>query len=64
MKILLEAKSKMTHPVLEFNKSQWLKQHVEFNTQKIITAEKKCGKDGKALYKVTNMLYTENQWET
>ena len=54
----------MTHLVLEFNKSQWLKQHVEFNTQKIITAEKKCGKDGKALYKVTNMLHTENQWET
>ena len=63
MKILLEAKLKKTPLVLEFNKSQWLKQHAEFNTQKRITAEKKCGKDGKALYKVTNMSYTENQWE-
>ena len=28
------------HRVLEFNQSQWLKQDVEFNTQKIIEAEK------------------------
>ena len=40
--------------VLEFNQSQWLKQYVEFNTQKRIEAEKNGGKDGKALYKLMN----------
>ena len=40
--------------VLEFNQSQWLKQCVEFNTQKIIEAEKNGDKDGKALCKLMN----------
>ena len=31
---------KKVHRVLEFNQSRWLKYHVEFNTQKIIEAEK------------------------
>ena len=37
----LGSKLKIIHRVLEFNHSQWLKQYVEFNTQKIIEAEKK-----------------------
>ena len=40
--------------VLEFNQSQWLKQYVEFNTQKRIEAEKNGDKYGKALCKLMN----------
>ena len=32
----LEFRLKKKHHVLEFNQSQWLKSHLEFNTQKII----------------------------
>ena len=32
---------------LEFNQSQWLKPYIEFNTKKIIEAEKNNDKDGK-----------------
>ena len=39
---------------MEFNQSQWLKQYVEFNTQKKIEAEKNGDKDGKVLYKLMN----------
>ena len=42
------------HCILKFNESQWLKPYIEFNTQKIIEAEKNNGKDGKALYKLMN----------
>ena len=38
LKIRIETKK--IYCVLEFNKSQWLKQYVEFNTQKRIEAEK------------------------
>ena len=43
----LGLKLKKIHHVLEFSYSQWLKQFVEFNTQKRIEAEKNGGKDGK-----------------
>ena len=49
------------HCVLEFNQSQWLKQYVEFNTQKRTEAEKNGDKDGKALYKLmNNTVYGKN----
>ena len=44
-KIRIEAKK--IYSVLEFIQSQWLKQHVEFNTQKRIEADKNGDKDGK-----------------
>ena len=52
----LGLKLKEIHPLLEFNKSQWLKQHVEFNTQKRIEAEKSNYKEGKALQKLMNTV--------
>ena len=36
----LGLKLKQIHSVLEFNRLQWLKPHVEFNTRKRIAAEK------------------------
>ena len=48
----LGLKLKKKHHVLEFNHSQWLKQYVNFNAQKIIEGEKNEDKDGKALYKL------------
>ena len=56
LKTVLEVriKTKRIHCVLEFNQSQWLKQYVEFNTQKVIEAETKGVKDGKALFKLMN----------
>ena len=52
LKIRVEAKK--IYRVLEFNQFQWLKQNVEFNTQKRIEAEQNSHKDGKALYKLMN----------
>ena len=49
---------KKIHCELEINQSQWIKQVVEFNTQKWIEAAKNGGKDGKALYKwMNNAVY-------
>ena len=51
----LGLKLKKIHRILKFNQSQWLKQYVDFNTQKRIAAEKKNrDKDGKVLYKLMN----------
>ena len=58
----LELKLKKTHRVLEISQSQWIKQYVEFNTQKRINAEKNGEKDRKALYKLMKMLCMERQW--
>ena len=45
----LGLKLKNIHRALDFNQSQWLKQYVEFNTQKRIELEKNGDKDGTAL---------------
>ena len=51
-------KAKKIYLVLEFNQSQWLKQYVEFNTQKRIEADKNVDKNGKALCKsLNNVVY-------
>ena len=56
LKIRIEAKK--IYRVLEFNQSQWLKQYIEFNTQKRKEAGTNGDKDGKALYKLmSNALY-------
>ena len=38
----------------KYNTSQWLKQYVDFNTQKRIEAEKNGEKEGKVSYKLMN----------
>ena len=53
MYLKLRLKLNTTHH-LEFVESQWLKQYVEFNTQKRVEAEKNGDKDGKGLYKLMN----------
>ena len=51
-------KLKKIYRVLEFNQSEWLKQYVEFNTQKRIEAGKNGYEDGKALHKLmSNAVY-------
>ena len=50
----LGLKLKIIHCVLEFNRSEWLEQYFEFNTQKRIEQKKKGDKDGKVLYKLMN----------
>ena len=57
-------KLKKIYPVLEFNQSEWLKQYVEFNTQKRIEAEKNGYKDGKALYKLMSNIVYGKKWKT
>ena len=49
LKTVLEVriKTKKIHRLLEFNQSQWLKQYVEFNTQKVIEGETNGVKDEK-----------------
>ena len=56
----LGLKLKKMHRVLEFNQAQCLKPYIEFNTHKIIEAEKSNDKDGKALYKlINNAIYAK-----
>ena len=40
--------------MLEVKQSEWLKQYIEFNRQKIAEAEQNWGKNGKALHKLLN----------
>ena len=47
-------RSKKLHLVLELDQSKKLNPYIEFNTQKIIEAEKNADKDGKAFYKLIN----------
>ena len=56
-------KTKKVHPVLEFNKSQWLKLYIEFNTEKRIEGVKNNDKDGKVLYKLMNNAIYEKTME-
>ena len=49
--------------MLEFNESQWLKQHVKCNTQKRTDAEKNGDKDGRWLYKLINNTVYEKTME-
>ena len=56
----LELKLKKIRRVLEFNQLQWLKPYIEFNTQKIIEAEKNNDKDRKRQYKfMNNAMYVK-----
>ena len=63
MKTLLEAriKTKKIHRVLELNKSQWLKQYIDFNTQKRVEAKKMGKKEEK---RSMSNLCMEKRWKT
>ena len=50
--MIIEAKK--IYRVLEFKLSRWLRQYVQFNTQKRIKTEKNRDKDEKVLYKLMN----------
>ena len=50
----LGLKLKKINHILEFNRSQWLKSNIEFNTEKRIEAEKNNDKDGKELFELMN----------
>ena len=57
----LRLKLKKIHCVLEFNQSHWLKQYVEFNTQKRIEAEKNSDKDVlKSIVKINECYIWKN----
>ena len=54
-------KTEKIHRVLEFNQSHWLKQYVEFNTQKRIEAEKNSDKDVlKSIVKINECYIWKN----
>ena len=59
----LGLKLKTIYRILQFNQSQWLKECVEFDTQKRIEAEKNSHKDGKALYKLMKNAVYEKPME-
>ena len=48
----MSLKLKKSHHVLEFNQSQCLKPYVEFNTKKIIEAEKKWRQRWKSVVQI------------
>ena len=54
-------KLKKIHRVVQFNQSQWLKQHIKLSTEKILEAENNGEEDEKALYKLmNNAVYEKN----
>ena len=59
----LRLKLKKIHCVLEFDKLQYLRLHIEFYKQKRIEAAKNRNKDGKAFVKLmNNTILKKKQW--
>ena len=53
----LGLKIKKIHDILEFHQSQWLKQYVDFNTQKRIEVEKNWGQRWKSVAQINEQFY-------
>ena len=45
------------HDILEFHQSQWLKQYVDFNTQKRIEVENNWGQRWKSVVQINEQFY-------
>ena len=65
MHTLLETRirTKIIHGLLKFNQSQWLKPHIEFNTQRRIEANMETKMKSKLLFTDTDSLMYERKKE-